>query len=302
LAAASLASMGRPFHKRKLRIGFWPVRIGFRFQLGPGAPPPAAGPGDPAAGPGDPAAGPGDPAAGPGGDEPRAVDAIRAIRRDRAPDSLRAQVERLRREYGHARARRSGWRPLAVGAPVLAALAAVVALALPGGTPGSPSVGLAARLAVRGPAAPGPPPDPSAPTTQLAEQVQGIAFPNWSRLGWRAAGWRRDRLAGRLALTVYYVNGGRRIAYTILDAPALRWPQAPATTYRSTRFETLKMSDRLVVTWRRAGHTCILSGAGVSRAGLLVLAAWRPHGGDASPPTAGRAPWRSAGAPGATAW
>jgi hypothetical protein len=33
-----------------------------------------------------------------------------------------------------------------------------------------------------------------------------------------------------------------------------------------------------VVTWERKGHSCILSGQGVSRAKLLKLAAWGDSG------------------------
>jgi hypothetical protein len=35
---------------------------------------------------------------------------------------------------------------------------------------------------------------------------------------------------------------------------------------------------RRVVTWKRRGHTCVLSGTGVSVAALSKLAAWRSHG------------------------
>jgi hypothetical protein len=33
-----------------------------------------------------------------------------------------------------------------------------------------------------------------------------------------------------------------------------------------------------VVTWRRQGHTCVLSGTGVDRDTLLELAAWKGQG------------------------
>src|SRR5947209_6653275 len=100
-----------------------------------------------------------------------ALTALRALRADRAPDRLRANIERLERQSRPARGR----RPIAIAISVGAAAAVVLALALalPSGTPGSPSVGLAAQLALRGPALSGPAPDPSAPSTQLAEHVGG---------------------------------------------------------------------------------------------------------------------------------
>jgi hypothetical protein len=38
---------------------------------------------------------------------------------------------------------------------------------------------------------------------------------------------------------------------------------------------TLKLGGRVVVTWRRAGHTCVLSGASVPPGELQQLAAWQ---------------------------
>lgn len=215
--------------------------------------------------------------------ERKALAAIQTLRADRASDQLRANVERLKRQSRPAAGRPGlGRRPLilAVPAGAIVAIVLALALALPSGTPGSPSVGLAAQLALRGAALAGPAPDPSAPASQLDQSVGGISFPNWSRLGWHAAGWRVDRLNGQRAITVYYATAGHRIAYTILAMPALRWPKATTTTYAQTRFATLHMSRRVVVTWRRGGHTCILSGAGVANGQLLALATWDLQGQD----------------------
>jgi hypothetical protein len=41
---------------------------------------------------------------------------------------------------------------------------------------------------------------------------------------------------------------------------------------------TYSDGHRLVLTWLRRGHTCVLSGAGVQRDAMLRLAAWRSHG------------------------
>jgi hypothetical protein len=153
-------------------------------------------------------------------------------------------------------------------------------LVLPGGTPGAPSVSQAAALALRGSAVPAPAADPGDPDTKLVRSVGQVYFPNWaSTLGWRGVGQRVDRLNGRLAVTVYYEWRGRQIAYTVLAAPALSQPRAVVSRLDGTELRTLRLNGRLVVTWRRAGQTCLLSGVDVSASELQELAAWKPSEG-----------------------
>jgi hypothetical protein len=45
-----------------------------------------------------------------------------------------------------------------------------------------------------------------------------------------------------------------------------------------TELRSIERGGRLVVTWLRGGHTCVLSGAGVKPAVLLDLAGWRGKG------------------------
>jgi hypothetical protein len=207
--------------------------------------------------------------------EQRAVAALLAVRSDRAPQRLRARID------GERDRRRRPWFRLgpAYGSAAVAALAAVVlalVLLLPAGTPGAPSVSQAASLAARGAALPAPPPGGKRPDLTLARDVQEVYFPNWSGLfGWRAVGQRIDRLDGRLAVTVYYARRGERIAYTIVQAPALKSPSATTRWLDGTELRSFVMGGRQIVTWRRAGHTCVLSGDGVSPAELSKLAAWK---------------------------
>jgi anti-sigma factor RsiW len=193
---------------------------------------------------------------------------------DRAPASLRLALERARPP-----ARVQARRRIAFGgafAAALAAFALAAVLILPSGTPGAPSVSEAAALAVRGVAAPPPVTDPSAPGTKLDASLGDIYFPDWTqRFGWHAIGQRSDRLNGRRALTVFYSWHGHRIAYTIVDAPALPRPSASANNVTGTEYQTLQLGDRLVVTWRRDDHTCVLSaGPGIPSSVLRRLAAW----------------------------
>lgn len=208
----------------------------------------------------------------------RAVLATRALASEPAPASLREAVEARRRTVGRRRGGASGLVPrLAMAGALAAVLVAVLAVVLSGG-PGGPTVAEAARLAERAPSAPAPIPSDGS-RTKLALDVEGVVFPNLAQpFGWRAAGVRRDRLDGRDAAVVFYAKGARRIAYAIVAGPGLPRPsEAQGTTRGGVLFQTLQVDNRLVVTWRRAGHTCVLIGA-ASRAEMLALANWRGEG------------------------
>ncbi len=209
--------------------------------------------------------------------ERRAVEILhRARATDRAPAALRARIE-SERPSPRVRNRRR----FAYGAALAGAIAAVVlalALIVPTGTPGAPSVSEAAALALRGPNASAPVPDPRYPASRLRQDVDEIYFPNWATaFGWSPVGTRIDHINGRQAVTVYYERRGKRVAYTIVSAPALKVPAASVTTVHGTEMQTLTLNGRWVVTWRRNDHTCLLSGKGVPPSVMRRLAAWRAH-------------------------
>jgi hypothetical protein len=142
-----------------------------------------------------------------------------------------------------------------VGLAGAAATVLLVVLLVPGGN--GPSVADAAVLATR-------PPTTGTPASLPA--VEGVRFPRWDRrFRWRATGVRSDRLGDRDATTVYYRYDGHRVGYTIVGGPALR--SRPG-------FHSSRIGGRTVVTWRRGGHTCVLSGAGVRSTTLLRLASY----------------------------
>jgi Putative zinc-finger len=207
--------------------------------------------------------------------ERRVVDALHQARAtERAPERLRARIDASRPSQATATRRRFTYAGAAAAA--LAAVVLALVLALPSGTPGAPSVSDAAALAARGPVQSAPAPDPSLPSARLSQNVGDVYFPNWtSRFGWNAVGSRTDTLAGRTAITVYYERNDDTIAYTIVHSPALAQPTAKTTSWAGTEFHTLSLNGRLVVTWRRGGDTCVLSGAGVKAAELQRLAAWQ---------------------------
>ncbi|MDQ6821308.1 MAG: hypothetical protein M3076_13395 [Actinomycetota bacterium] len=218
--------------------------------------------------------------------ERRVVLALSEARGERAPAGLRMRIETARPSARkRARLRISYGLALAGG---VAAVLLVLALALPGG-PGGPSISQAAALALKGAAAPAPALDPAAPGARLEKSVRAVYFPNWAwNFGWKAIGQRTDTFYGRQAVTVYYRRGSQVVAYTIVDLPALRLPAARATWIRGANYRTLHLSGRLVVTWRRDGQTCVLSGAQVNPGVLRTLAAW-----DAPRLRAERTAWRA---------
>jgi hypothetical protein len=207
--------------------------------------------------------------------ERRVVDALHHARAtERAPVALRARIDASRPSRARVARRRFAYAGGAAAA--IAAVVLALVLALPSGTPGAPSVSEAAALAVRGPTLLAPVPDPGMPAARLHQKVGDVYFPNWtSNFGWHAFGARTDKLGGRTAVTVYYRSNDHTIAYTIVPSPPLSDPSAEVTSRNGTEFRTLTLNDRLVVTWRRAGDTCILSGTGVSAAALQRLAAWK---------------------------
>jgi anti-sigma factor RsiW len=214
--------------------------------------------------------------------ERRAVTVLQATRADRAPAALRARIEAQRKERSAPLVR---WR-LAYGGGLAGALAAIglaLALILPAGTPGAPSISQAAALAVRGATAPAPGPAPHERSGLLNTNVGSLYFPNWTqRYGWQATGERRDHINGRVADTVYYRSHGQTIAYTIVQAPALEIPKSTHSRLHGADLWTLNMGGRQIVTWRKEGHTCVLSSKpGVSVSELRTLAAAEASGIDA---------------------
>jgi hypothetical protein len=196
-----------------------------------------------------------------------AVTATQALAEDQPSASLTESVEALR---SRRRPRARLVPRLALAGGLAAAVAVVAAVVLTGG-PGGPTVADAARLANKQANAPAPPALANSSTT-LAAAVEGVAFPNLARrAGWHAAGVRRGHVDGRAATVVFYRKDGRRIAYVIVAGSGL-----PRPSESGPKYQTLRMNGRLVVTWERGGHTCVLVGD-ASRPELLRLASLPPY-------------------------
>lgn len=195
-----------------------------------------------------------------------------AVAQTRAPLALR---ERIENDRSRAKPARRRWTIGGSLVGTVAAATVAVVLATGGGSAGL-SVAQAANLAIRGPAAPAPAVDSAHPGL-LKRSVGGVKYPSWQDVfPWKASGARVDKVGDRRAVTVFYDNpAGDRIGYTIVDGKALGEPSGPSLQQGSEHYVVLRRGDRTIVTWRRGGHTCILSGPSKVPSGkLLALASW----------------------------
>jgi hypothetical protein len=165
-----------------------------------------------------------------------------------APLELRLRVEELKAARV-TRRRRRRWLPATVLGGAAAVTAAVLVLVAGGG----PAVDDALAVALRPPTAP----------AVAGDHVDGVRFPPSGR--WTAVGARTDVVDGRAMRTVFYARGGRTIAYTVVDGPALA--DGPLRVIDGP-------AGRTAVTWTNHGHTCLISGSGVGASVLRTLAAW----------------------------
>lgn len=200
----------------------------------------------------------------------------RAASTERAPAQMRERIEAQRAGASSRPGSRAlgslgslGSRIWSGAAAVAVAAVIAVVLLLTGGAT-TPSVASAAALATRGATMSAPAVDPSA-RGQLTASVGNLHFPNWGThdMGWNAVGSRTDRLGNRDVKTVFYEKDGERIAYSIVSRPIIN----------SGRPLTITSHSRTVFVWNEHGHTCLLSGAGVSASVLHELVGGPDSGG-----------------------
>lgn len=213
-------------------------------------------------------------------------DLAHALADVRAPDSLRHAVTEA--VAGAARPRaRDAWRErmglalrgrrlgavLAGAAILIAGLALALVLASGGGST-APRVQEVAQVALRPAAAPAPAALPGGEL--LAASAGPIAFPSWTRAGWRAVGERTDTIGGHELRTVLYADAAdprQRVGYAIADAE-LPVVGGRLVERRGAQLRVLALDGAQVVTWRRAGRTCILASRDVPLARLVALASY----------------------------
>jgi hypothetical protein len=212
--------------------------------------------------------------------EPEIVELVRAIDVP-APQELHRRIDALIAE--RAPAARRAPAPLrfgVAGALALAVIAVALVVGLSGGGGGSTlTLRSAVALTLRSPTMPAPTQDPHN-ATELAADVEGVAFPYWEdSFGWRAAGARADQLDGRKVTTVFYARGHSRwIGYAIVAGAAPRIGGGVVREREGTSYRFSSVDGASVVTWRREGHLCVVAGHGVDEATLMALASWRERG------------------------
>lgn len=212
--------------------------------------------------------------------ESELVELVRSIEAP-APDTLHREVHALVAARDGSGAPVAG-RPsivrglLVTTACAAAVAAAVLAIVLGAGGGGAPAMSLReASAPTLRPATAAAPPQRAGDRAQLAVAVDGVSFPSWQHLGWRSTGARSDRVDGHAMTTVFYADErGRRIGYAIVAGAAPRVSGGALVWRGGTRYRLSFAHGAAVVTWRRAGHMCVLSGHGVSSATLIRLADW----------------------------
>jgi hypothetical protein len=239
------------------------------------------------------------------GDQRRAVMLVRSLERVEAPALLRRSIElaaagdtatagesrptgtgaavppaSARARTRDARRSLTRRRPPRLVAGVAFAAAVVVVLVLvlttAGGT-SAPTVLQASGAGLRSAAGAAPTENPHNPHL-LAASAAGINYPYWGgKFGWQAVGARTDTVGGRTVTTVFYTNSrARRIGYSIVSGTALAIPAGSVSVlHNGVSFHILSHANPTIVTWRAAGHTCILTARGVSSGTLMRLATWQ---------------------------
>jgi hypothetical protein len=191
-----------------------------------------------------------------------------------ASDDLRTRItqDRIRGE----RARRRRPRPAAlIAGGALVALVVALAIVLAPGSPGAPSVADAAGVALSAPTRPAPRVDRTDPRF-VGASLAGIRFPNYAYDSpWWTVGGRIDTLAHRSSQTVVYGLGSVRVGYTIVDGGPLDAPPgARPADAEGTPVWVASVNGALVVSWERAGHTCVLASRSATLPQMLRFVAW----------------------------
>jgi hypothetical protein len=203
-------------------------------------------------------------------EQERAVALLRALD-VAAPVALRSEVAQQLREAARPRRR---WLRIRLVLPTAAtvAVAAVIAIVLlAGGGASAPSLQQTVHLTLAAAVSPAP---AEHGTQALDISASGIRFPYWQRtVGWRALGARTDRLGGRTVVTVFYRSRtGSRVGYAIVGGAPLPIGAGRVVTRGGVPYRLVREGATDLVTWRRAGHTCVIAGHGVGPETLLRLA------------------------------
>jgi anti-sigma factor RsiW len=186
---------------------------------------------------------------------------------------VEAPVGLLERLSSPLPARRSRRRPPLRGLIAVAAALLILAL-LAARTDGLDVRGEAHLALARATLA--APPQSTSDHAVLVAAVDGVPFPDWRGRGWHAIGARSDALDGRSVETVFYSSSAYgRVGYSIVAGSPLAVGSAQRVLhYAGVSYAVLSLHGATVVTWRRAGHTCVLAATRAPASVMLRLAGW----------------------------
>jgi len=113
---------------------------------------------------------------------------------------------------------------------------------------------------------------PDRPPAAGRAPIAGLRLQSLAALGWAPEGTRVDEVAGRAASTVFFSRAGRDIALTVVSGQPVP-PERGAVRITRGGVEMFRQDrgGRLVLSWRRAGRTTVLSAAGVPQPELMDL-------------------------------
>jgi hypothetical protein len=198
----------------------------------------------------------------------------------KAPARLHERVNEMvrPRERSNRELIRSRLKPTLAAMVLAAALGAAIALVTGGGAR-APIVREASAATLNAATMPAPQ-QSNTHGAQLDASVDGITFPYWDALGWRASGARSDTIGGRRTATVFYEGpNGARIGYLIAAGSPAPAVHGGTLAWRSgTPYLLLRENGAPAVVWQRDGRMCVLSGRGVNATTLLHLASWDDSG------------------------
>jgi hypothetical protein len=198
----------------------------------------------------------------------------------RAPQELHERIGALVAEQAGTTRRLADWRLQLGGAVALAAIAAGLLISVLGGGASSKLTMRETIALTQRPATASAPSEDPHNGTELAVAVDGVPFPYWDeRFGWRSTGTRSDSIDGRQVTTVFYVSRqGQRIGYAIVAGTPAPTVKGGVIEWRGGAAYRLQHEwGNEVVSWKRAGHLCVIAGHGVSPGALLALASWQEH-------------------------
>lgn len=196
-----------------------------------------------------------------------------AVADSSAPHSLREAIERERtRTVTPARRPFGALGRAGAALAGLAVVAAAVVIALPGG--GSDHGLTVADVIAIGEHNPPTAGAPQSRGGRLDVSVDGVAFPDWTKLSWPPSGRRTDDVGGRRVETVFYEKGDKRISYSIVSGQPLVQPtDGVMVPLGNDVYRVSHDGERTVVTWEQAGQTCVVTSSSlVSDSKLVRLA------------------------------